>query len=551
MSLWKIAGAKVYDPANGRSGEVGDLWIDGDRIVSAPTDPSVRPTRVLDAIGLVAMPGGVDMHCHIAGPKVNAGRRMRPDDKRTSQPVRRTAATRSGTLGSVPSTFATGYKYAALGYTTAFDAAIAPLTARHAHAEFDDTPCIDRGCFLLMGNNHFLLRAIAEGDPERVRALVAWLLEAGKGYAPKIVNPGGIEAWKQQAGGNVHGLDESIPGFDVTPRAIIRSVAQAAAELRLPHAVHIHANNLGMPGNWTTTLATMEALEGRRGHLTHIQFHSYAGGDADEATFGSEVGKLADYVNTHPNITVDVGQVMFGSTTSMTADGPVGYFLGNLYKTRWYSCDTELESGCGVAPIEYKRKSVVHAWQWAIGLEWYLRVNDPWQVAMSTDHPNGGSFLAYPQIVRLLMDRNFRQEVLAGLPAEVREQSELKDLAREYTLEEICIITRGAPARMLGLPNKGHLGPGADADITLYTPSADYQAMFELPRLVIKGGQVVVEQGEVREPVAGKTLYVAPGYDPGLEPELRSWFDELSTIRFANYPVGLSELAASERVECS
>ncbi len=47
----------------------------------------------------------------------------------------------------------------------------------------------------------------------------------------------------------------------------------------------------------------------------------------------------------------------------------------------------------------------MHALQWAIGLEWYLLVEDPWRVAMSTDHPNGGSFLAYPQIIRLLMDR--------------------------------------------------------------------------------------------------------------------------------------------------
>jgi len=34
--------------------------------------------------------------------------------------MRRTAITHSGTLGSVPSTFATGYKYLGLGYTTAF-----------------------------------------------------------------------------------------------------------------------------------------------------------------------------------------------------------------------------------------------------------------------------------------------------------------------------------------------------------------------------------------------------------------------------------------------
>ena len=86
------------------------------------------------------MPGGVDMHCHIAGPKVNTARKMMPDDKRTAAPMRRTVAHRSGTTGAVPSTFATGYLYAGLGYTTAFDAAIPPLAARHAHEELQDTP---------------------------------------------------------------------------------------------------------------------------------------------------------------------------------------------------------------------------------------------------------------------------------------------------------------------------------------------------------------------------------------------------------------------------
>jgi len=43
-----------------------------------------------------------------------------------------------------------------------------------------------------------------------------------------------------------------------------------------------------MPGNWTTTLESMKALEGHRGHMTHIQFHSYGGGEADENTFNSK-----------------------------------------------------------------------------------------------------------------------------------------------------------------------------------------------------------------------------------------------------------------------
>ena len=201
----------VYDPANGIEGEVRDLWIEDGRIVEAPTDPQVKPEKSLDATGLVVMPGGVDMHCHIAGPKVNIARKMRPEEKRADTKIhRKPGLMHSGTMGSAPSTFATGYTYAGLGYTTAFDAAIPPLAARHVHEEFEDTPCIDKGFYVLMGNNHYVMKAIADGEPERLKNFVAWLLGAAKGYAPKLVNPGGVEVWKQQQAGNVSGIDETV-----------------------------------------------------------------------------------------------------------------------------------------------------------------------------------------------------------------------------------------------------------------------------------------------------------------------------------------------------
>ena len=541
----KISQGTVYDPANGIDGQVRDLWIADGRIVEAPTDPSIRPARTIDASGLVVMPGGIDMHCHIAGPKVNVARKMRPEEKRKGEQIHRTNITHSGTMGSVPSTFATGYKYSALGYTTAFDAAIPPLGARHAHEEFDDTPCLDKGIYVLMGNNHYVMQCLQKNEPQKLKAFIGWLLASTKGFAPKLVNPGGVEVWKSHSSGNVSGLDSQVDHFHVTPRQIIQVVAQAANELRLPHPVHIHCNNLGMPGNWETTLDTMQSLEGFRGHITHAQFHSYGGGDADENTFNSKVIPLADYVNSHPNITIDVGQVLFGETTSMTGDGPLGYFLSKVYGGKWFSGDTEMESGCGITPIKYRNKSLVHALQWAIGLEWYLLVQDPWRVVMSTDHPNGGSFLAYPQIIRLLMDRTYRRDILQTCHPLVRERSTLADLDREYTLNEIAIITRAGPARILGLKDKGHLGPGADADITIYTPHENKEVMFEMPRVVIKSGRVVVEQGEIRDPLIGKTLHVEPDYDREVEPDIQEWFEKYYSIQWRNYPVDLSYLHES------
>ncbi|CAN5569482.1 formylmethanofuran dehydrogenase subunit A [soil metagenome] len=532
--LLKLANGTVHDPANGIDGVVRDFWIRDGVFIADPLTP---PDRVYDLTGLVVMPGGIDMHAHIAGPKVNVARKLRPEDRRDHAPFHRTELLRSGTLGSTPTTFTTGYLYAGLGYTTVFDAAIPPLGARHTHEEFHDTPVIDKGFYILVGNNHYALEQIAAGESERLRHYCAWLLHATRGYALKIVNPGGVEAWKQGKNGMV-GLDDIVPHFDVTPRTIVRELARTADELKLPHPVHIHCNQLGMPGNWSTTLDTMNTVDGHRGHFTHIQFHSYGGGPDDQGTFCSKVPQLADYVNSHRNLTVDVGQVLFGSTTSMTGDGPLGHYLHKLLGRKWFNGDTECEAGCGIVPIEYKDKSLVHALQWAIGLEWYLLVNDPWQIAMSTDHPNGGSFLAYPEICALLMSRDYRRETLKRLPAGVKDRCVLADLDREYTMNEIAIITRAGPARMLGLKHKGHLGIGADADVTVYTPSADRKLMFELPRFVFKAGELIVEQGEIRRVPFGPTLFVEPAYDDAVLKHVQPWFQKNYSLQFGNFAVG-------------
>jgi formylmethanofuran dehydrogenase subunit A len=448
-------------------------------------------------------------------------------------------------MGSNPSTFATGYSYARLGYTTVFDAAVPPLGARHAHEELHDTPIIDKGFFVLMGNNEFILRCLGKGEAEKVRHFMAWLLAAAKGYAVKLVNPGGVEVWKQ-SGGNVKGLDDPVAPSGVTPRQIVVGLAQAVAELGVPHPVHVHANNLGVAGNWATTLDTMRALEGRRAHFAHVQFHSYGGEPGALPT--SRVRELIDYVDTHPNLSVDVGQVVFGDTTSMTGDGPLGYYLHGVTGRKWFNGDVELEEGCGIVPIRYKPGSRVHATQWAIGLEWLLLAKDPWRVVLSTDHPNGGSFLAYPHIVRLLMDREYRKATLRTVNAKALAKTTLPDLDREYTLSEVVIVTRAAPARLLGLSRKGHLGVGADADVAILSPGSDWQQAFTAPRYVIKDGAVLVENGEIRQDHEGRTFHVEPPWDPAILPELRKWFADFYTIEFENYPVDPEYLARPERV---
>jgi len=523
----RIAGGRVYDPANGVAGEVRDVCLSDGKVVE---DVPAHAPRI-DARGMVVMPGGVDIHAHIAGPKVNAARRLAPEEHR-GDVVERSAIMRSGTGGTVPSTFVTGYRYALLGYTTVVEAATPPLAARHVLAELRDTPMIDAAFLLLMGNNVALFDLIRR-DPARVRDAIAWWLEATGGYGVKLVNPGGVERWKR-GNGNVTSLDDEVAG--VTPRRVIEAIAGAVHELGLPHPVHVHCNNLGVAGNWRTTLDTLHTLEGRRAHLAHLQFHAYGGRPGGRPR--SRAPDLAEYLGAHPEFSADVGQVMFGPAMTMTADAPVSARLRNITGGKWVNADTEVETGCGIVPFTYREKNYVHALQWGIGLELFLLSRDPWRLVLSTDHPNGGSFLSYPRLIRLLMDRDFRNEQLRRANKRAIQRTVLlDDLEREYTLEEIAIVTRAGPARLLGLRDKGHLGAGADADVTLYDERADREEMFATPRYVIKGGRVVVRDGELVEALAGDLLRVTAPHDPAVEDVLRDRFEERYTVQFDSYPV--------------
>jgi formylmethanofuran dehydrogenase subunit A len=528
----RVSGGTVYDPTHHIDGEVRDVCVENGRIVESL--PGDAPT--LDVSGMIVMPGGVDIHSHLASSSCNHARRLLPEehaaDPAPAPHLIGGTSPRSGTGGTVPSTFTTGYRYAGLGYTTVFDAAVAPLMARHSHAELEDTPCLDGGIFILMGNDEYLLRQVAAGERERARDYAAWLLGSTGGYAIKIVNPGGVEAWKSGQR-NLNGLDDALAGTGVTPRAILETLTDAGNQLGLPHPVHIHCNNLGLPGNASVTLASMDAVAGRRAHFTHVQFHSYGG-----PTWKSAAAPIMEYVNSHPEVSVDVGQVMFGPATTITADGPVEYLLHKSSGRRWVNIDIELETGCGIVPFVYKDRAAVSALQWAIGLELFLLSQDPWRVVLSTDHPNGGSFLSYPALIQLLMDRSVRDERIKQVNPKLLAGSALADgLAREYTLNEIAIITRAGPARLLGLRHKGHLGPGADADITIYDRDPDIAKMFATPRYVIKAGTLLVEEGQLRRAPAGRRLRLQPGYDEALLPDLRRHFEAYSTVAFENYPV--------------
>ena len=533
----KLSGGKIYDPANKVSGEVRDIYVEDGMIVAAPADGRVAQTY--DLKGRVVMAGAIDPHTHIGGGKMTIARMLIPEDHMKDE-VARTDITRAGTGHAVPSTMVTGYRYAEMGYTACFEPAMLPANARQAHMEMGDTPMVDKGAFVMLGSDDFFLRQLAaKNEFERIKDYVAWTMHAAQAIAVKVVNPGGISAFKFNQ--RKLDLDEEHVYYHVTPRQIIVTLARALKELGVVHPLHVHGCNLGIPGNIESTLATIRAADGLPLHMTHTQFLSY--GTEGDRKFSSGAPQLAELVNKTPNVSIDVGQVLFGQTCTASGDSMRQYAIGkSAHPKRTVVMDIECDAGCGVVPMRYRDKSFVNAMQWVVGLETFLLVEDPWRMFLTTDHPNGAPFYTYPHLIRLLMDRGFRNDMLQKINPDAQAMSILPTITREYTLDEIAIMTRAGPARSLGLVNRGHLGVGASADITVYKDDADREEMFTTPELVFKGGELIVKNGKVVKVVHGATHVVRPHYDHSIEKPLEDYFSRFHTVAMENFKLPDDEI---------
>jgi formylmethanofuran dehydrogenase subunit A len=510
--LTRLKGGRVIDPANGRDA-IGDLWMRDGRIVDAPTGGQADETH--DTAGMIVMAGAIDIHSHIAGSNVNTARLLLPELRRAALDSADDVPPEFGWVGD-----ATGCLYARMGFTTVVEPAVAPPYAVQAHLELADIPIIDKATLAVLGNDDFLLRLLQqEESASAIRDYVAWTLTTSRALGIKVINAGGAAAFKQNV--RTFGLDDVVPHYGVSSRAIVKALQHAVHELGVPHPLHVHCNNLGLAGNADTALATIAAAEGLPLHLAHLQFYGY--GSEGPRGFSSAAARLAEAVNGAKTVTIDVGQVMFGQTVTVSSDvlRQFGARRGASPK-KWTIHDGDGNGG-GVVPYRYRADDFYNAVQWAVGLELFLLIDDPARVFFTTDHPNGAPFTAYPDLLALLMSRDLRAEWIARLPPEAVAVTTLPSIRREYSLNEIATMTRAAPARLLGLTERGHLGAGTCADVAVYRDQPDRAAMFRAATLVFKDGALVVRDGAVTDRRFGRALGVAPDFDRAIDARMEDY----------------------------
>jgi formylmethanofuran dehydrogenase subunit A len=563
-----LTSGRVYDPMNGIDGEIKDICISDGKIV----DKVSASAKKIDLKGRLVMAGGVDMHSHIVGSKVGVGRATCPEDHR-KDPVPRTKYTRGGVGYTMPNSYVIGYRYSAMGYTTVIEPALPALKALGSWEEMEDLHNLDSGLLPMFCNSMITFHYVKENDINGLAAYIAWINRKVGGLGCKVVNPGGTYAWAH--GINLRDPEGEIPDWDISPKDVMRGLCQAVEKLGLPHVMHYHPNNLGRVGNIATTIQQLDSIRDIKGyggrkhicHLTHMSFETL--GSVEENTeewkdIQSGGLEFAKYFNKNKHFTADMGQITFGPATTMTGDGPFEYYLYQLTGGKWVNLavDVELPGGAGIVPYTYSPKAAGNSVQWAIPLEFALSVDDIWRCIMSTDHPNAGPFTKYPLVMSWLMSKKQRDIWMEDMHKFVHERTALETIDREWSLYELAISTRAAPAKIMGIEaNKGHLGVGADADVSVYDVDPMKVDLAMNPERIIKTfsqsyltflrGKQVSKKGKVKGTQERKVWTIHPELNESLwdriNKELEVMMNDWYSHSFYNYPVPVRYRAPLEQ----
>lgn len=424
-----LKGGYLVDPANGRSGRFDIAIRRGSIARVAPEIARSEAAEVLDVSGLLVLPGLVDIHIHAS----------------------------SEFQGRV------AHRMLALaGVTTALDMA----------GPIDDVLAIARdygaGIHLACLNRVKPGEMVPSADP-----------------SPGELQDGIAAAMDRGA------LGVKIMGghYPLTPEATGRVFEIAN---RLGGWVAIHCGSTESRSDLTGLREALDLKGDNHLHIAHI--NSYCRGTVKEPQL--EALQAIEWLTEADNLVTESYLAVINGTSGICKDG-----IPESDRTR--AC---LQQGGYPATEEGLRRAILEGFGRVNVIEGdraVLRTGPEAVVVWEAAGTNVGiSFPVNPPLPRLMLAAakkpggRFVVDALAtdggGIPRNFTVSAGLRLVELEVlTLAEFVLKACTVPARLLGLPGKGHLGEGADADIAVVDAAA-----AEV-RTTIAAGQVVAHHGVV------------------------------------------------------
>ena len=450
-----LSGGTVLDPANGFE-DVADVGVKAGMIARiAPELDPFDGEEIIDVSGRWVMPGQIDTHAHVAGLARNW------DPALGYAMLARAGTTTVLDMGGTGSSLVDGIKRRGAGLNVAGLYALIP------------------GATMPTG----------EPSPVEARDIVAGALRQGC-FGIKIL--GGYHPFSPQATSDViHACNDqqAYVAFHIGTRESgshlggVREIPQLVGNGRL-HVCHVNSYCRGVIEEADEECdEALAILENMSGQLNSEVYHAIQNGtsgscDADgnvQANVPRNCLAMRGYTPTREGM----GQAILDGYASVIGQrgGHVVYLKGKEALVLYESANTQVGMSFPVnlPSTAYKLTTAKNA-------QGEFIVN-----AVSTDggcHPRNVAIQSSMALVKF--------NALTPL-----------EMATKLSL---------TPARMLGLPNKGHFSEGADADITVINPETNEPAMsFVAGKPIMIDGHVVGSSGTLLVTAAGRRAADASG----------------------------------------
>jgi cytosine/adenosine deaminase-related metal-dependent hydrolase len=424
-----IAGGEVIDPAHGIHGQF-DVLVEGEQVLAV--EPAIAPKPgwdTIDATGHLVMPGLVDTHVHMCQPFGSAvGHRM----------LAKAGVTCALDMAGEPGSYVAGIREQGAGITTSYVyplvpgdsiSGASPSTQELTAARDQALQSAALGVKVLGG--HYPL------TPEATRATIQLAAERQCWCA--------VHAGTTHAGSDIDGLEELVDLAGGLP----------------VHIAHVNSYCRGQ----RTGNALLEATRA-------IAAVAGAPRTRSESYLGLINGTSATVENGVPRSNVTKTCLQMGGFPP-TAEGLEAAILAG-----WALIQGDRDGETVLLPpaegLNHYRDH--HT---AVGLSFPVN-SAAVGIAIATAKEDGAFVVTAISTDGGAIPRN--TTLRQGLALVAYGALSLDDL-----------VTKAChhPAIMMGLPAKGHLGPGADADIAIVDPAT------ATPTWVLAHGEIIVRQGQV------------------------------------------------------
>jgi hypothetical protein len=414
----KITGGRVFDPAHGWQGEVRDLYLDGDRMVSRL--PKVD--EVIDARDQAVVPGGIDLRGQVATYGLNFLRLW----------------------GMCPSPGKLGETYATLGYTYVHEPYVTLATAAYVHRELAALPVMDVSASLVVNLRDLDLWLRDTDKLAELAETLQFFQEKTRTLNFRVVEPW-VRHRQEFYAHRTLPLEETLEvlarlaGELQTTLVVETSPEVLRTALPEPRAFHLAALGAALSADDLVEAALAHLERGTSADLGLMWPQKIPGGNGVPVQV--DLGWCGP-LSLAP--TAEKGQARRALSLALAAEGTSAAFSG---------------AGAAWAPVNH-----------------------------------------YPDFFAWLGDREARQEFWGD-----------EISPRRYSLFEWVRATRTLPARLLDLADRGHLGPGARADVAFFDlphgAAADrWPEQVRRCRTLIKAGTLVVDNFSLVRPEVPKAF---------------------------------------------